>query len=369
MSTSIKICHLTSAHPDGDVRIFHKECVSLANHGYQVALIIPNTKPRFEKGVEIISFKSDYKTRKERMTKTVNQVLEYALKYDADIYHFHDPELLKIVKHLKKHRKKVIYDVHEDLPRQILSKHWIPSIFRKILSLTTEIYENRISKKCDYIITATPFIKNRFLKVNPNTIDVNNFPIIEELLIDYDYNLKTQNSICYVGGITKTRGIKEIIKSIDGTDIELNLAGNFLEENLKDEVIKINGWNNVSELGFLNRKEVIEVYKKSKIGIVTLHPIINYIDALPVKMFEYMAAGLPIIASNFPLWQSIVEKNNCGVCVNPLEPSEIKNSIKFLIENPSMAKEMGDNGKELVKTKYNWKNEEKKLIEVYKKIN
>ena len=100
------------------------------------------------------------------MTKTVNQVLEHALKLNADIYHIHDPELLKIVKPLKRKGKKVVYDVHEDLPRQILSKHWIPGILRKLISITTEVYENRISKKCDYIITATPFIKNRFLTLS-----------------------------------------------------------------------------------------------------------------------------------------------------------------------------------------------------------
>ena len=195
MSDSIKICHLTSAHPDGDVRIFHKECASLSNFGFNVSLIIPNTTSRVEKGVEIISFESKYKSRRERMTKTVKQVLEHALKHNADIYHIHDPELLKIVKVLKRKGKKVIYDVHEDLPRQILSKHWIPSLLRKLISITSEVYENRISKKCDYIITATPFIKNRFLKVNSNTIDVNNFPIIEELLIDYDYSLKKEKSV------------------------------------------------------------------------------------------------------------------------------------------------------------------------------
>lgn len=364
----MKICHLTSAHPDGDVRIFHKECVSLAKAGYAVSLIIPNTTSRIEKGVNIISFKSNYTSRRERMTKTVKEVLTHALKVNADVYHIHDPELLKIVKNLKRKGKKVVYDVHEDLPRQILSKHWIPKPVRKVISVITEVYENKIAKKCDGIISATPFIRDRFLSINSNTIDINNFPITEELLIDYDYSKKTENNICYVGGITKTRGIKELVTSISNIDCKLLLAGNFLEENLRDETTQLNGWKKVAEQGYLNRNEVKELYKKSKIGIVTLHPIINYIDSLPVKMFEYMAAGIPVIASDFSLWENIVETNNCGICVNPLKPAEIANAISYLLNNPEEAQIMGINGQKLIKEKYNWKIEEKKLLSFYNQL-
>ena len=208
--TKLHICHLTSAHPDGDVRIFHKQCVSLAAAGYKVSLIIPNTKSRNEKGVFISSFKCNYKSRKDRMTITVKKVLKEALKLDANIYHIHDPELLKISKKLKRIGKKVVYDVHEDLPRQIMYKHWIPKHMRKIVSKAAELYENKIARNLNGIITATPHIEERFVKINPNTIAINNFPILNELLINQDYKSKTENNICYVGGITKSRGIFEL---------------------------------------------------------------------------------------------------------------------------------------------------------------
>lgn len=365
MSKPVKICHLTSAHPDGDVRIFHKECVSLANAGHMVYLVIPNTTSRVEKGVEIVSFESNYTTRKERMTKTVQQVHEHALKIDADIYHLHDPELLKLVNPLKKAGKMVIYDVHEDLPRQILSKHWLPKPVRKIISVVAEIYENRVSKKCDGIITATPFIRKRFLKINSNTIDVNNYPIKEELMMDYDYNLKTEKAICYIGGITKTRGIEEIVRSVEDSDTTLLIGGSFLEEGLREKIVQLKGWKNVEELGFLNRTQVKEVYKRAKLGLVTLHPIINYIDALPVKMFEYMAAGLPVVASNFPLWKSIIESNECGICVDPMNPTEISQATNQILGDVEMAKKMGENGKKMIEEVYNWENEEEKLTTFY----
>ena len=89
---------------------------------------------------------------------------------------------------------------------------------------------------------------------------------------------------------------------------------------------------------------------------------------MPVKMFEYMAAGLPVIASNFPLWESIIKKYNCGICVNPYSTIEIKNAINEIIENPEKAKEMGENGRKIAFDKYNWKNEGKKLVKLYQKF-
>lgn len=366
--TKLHICHLTSAHPDGDVRIFHKQCVSLAAEGHKVSLIIPNTKSRTEKGVFIYSFECNYTSRRERMTITVKKVLREAIKIDANIYHIHDPELLKIAKKLKRKGKKIIYDVHEDLPRQIMSKHWIPKHLRKIISNATELYENKVAKKLNGIITATPFIEQRFLKINSNTIAVNNFPILNELLINQDYKLKTENNICYVGGITKTRGIFELADGLTESSATLLLAGKFLESNIEEILKKHPASSKINELGFLNREEVKELYKKSKIGIVTLHPTVNYIDSLPVKMFEYMAAGIPVIASNFKLWKSIVEENNCGICVDPLNHKEITSAIEKLLKNPELADEMGRNGQKLVKENYNWKNEEKKLLTFYKSI-
>ena len=159
-----------------------------------------------------------------------------------------------------------------------------------------------------------------------------------------------------------------MVEAITDTDYKLLLAGNFLEEGLKESIIQLKGWRNITELGFLSRNEVKEVYNQSCLGLVLLHPTPNYIDSLPVKMFEYMASGIPIIASNFPLWRDIVEKNNCGVCVNPLDPLDIKNRIDYIINNPEEATKMGANGKKLVTEKYNWGNEKIKLINLYKQL-
>ncbi len=368
MSHIFKIAHLTSAHKDNDVRIFHKQCISLAENGHQVSLVVPNTRNRQENGVQIVSFNYKSSSRFTRMWHLVNGVYKKALELNADMYHIHDPELLRIALKLKRKGKKVIYDAHEDLPRQVMSKHYIPLFLRKIVSFLVEHYENYIAGKLDGVITATPYIEKRFLMINQNTIAVNNFPILHELILEEKYPHKSENIICYVGGMTKIRGAVEMIKAIESLNIKLLIAGSFLEPYLKDELMKLNGWNKIEELGFVNRNAVREVYSKSKLGLVVLHPTTNYLDSLPVKMFEYMASGLPVVASNFPLWKEIIEKNNCGICVDPLNVKQISNAIQYILDNPEHAKVMGENGKKAVLEKYNWDIEKQKLFSFYNTI-
>ncbi len=118
----------------------------------------------------------------------------------------------------------------------------------------------------------------------------------------------------------------------------------------------------------MNRQETAKILAKSKAGIVTFYPLPNHIDAQPNKMFEYMAAGIAVICSDFPYWKEIIEDNNCGICVNPLDENEISNAINKLMSDSDLAKHMGENGKKLVTQKYNWDIEEKKLIQLYKEL-
>ncbi|WP_172371603.1 glycosyltransferase family 4 protein [Sporosarcina jiandibaonis] len=365
----MRICHLTSVHSHTDTRIFVKECQSLSAAGFEVHLVAPGAPDCRIEGVQIHGITREVGSRLKRMTKTVNQVYNKALEIDAEVYHFHDPELIPIGLKLKKRGKKVVYDVHEDVPRQILTKKWIPKYTNNMISKIIEAYENYASKKFDVIITATPFIRDRFLNIDCNAVDINNYPLLEELkVLDIQWSEK-ENAVCYVGGIAFIRGIKEMVKSLEmKSNISLLLAGKFFSPKEKEAVMKLNGWKKVKELGFLDREGVKDTYRKSKAGIVTLQPTINYIDALPVKMFEYMAAGIPVIASNFPLWKDILNKNKCGLIVDPMNPKEIAEAISWVLENPIEAEQMGQNGRKAVETEYNWEKESEKLIKVYKNL-
>ncbi|MGA5690596.1 glycosyltransferase family 4 protein [Cytobacillus pseudoceanisediminis] len=368
----MKVCHITTVHPYKDIRIFIKEAKSLEKNGYEMHLIAPNAPSAIIDGILVHGInlnRGNRQNRLGRMIKTTNLAYKKAMEINADLYHFHDPELIPAGLKLKRQQKKVIYDVHEDVPRQILQKNWIPRILRTTISSVFEEYEKRAVKKMDYVVAATPFIKNRFTSIGCNSIDICNYPVLSEFDHSHSEEAMKENAVCYIGAISKIRGIFEMVDSMSLVPgVHLFLAGKFASDTERELVKQKSGWNKVSELGYLDREEIRNVLSKSLAGLVVLHPTINYKDALPIKLFEYMAAGIPVIASDFPLWKEIVEKSDCGICVDPLKPKEIADAIQFYTENPEEAKRMGENGRRAVEQIYNWDLESKKLVSVYQTL-
>ena len=145
---------------------------------------------------------------------------------------------------------------------------------------------------------------------------------------------------------------------------KLLLAG-LLDDSYKRELENIESWDKVEYLGYLDRAGVNRLYRESDVGLCILKNLPNTYYSLPIKLFEYMEAGLPIVCSDFPIWRDIVEGNNCGLTVpyNDLE-SAVK-AVKYILDNPMTAFVMGENGRKAVKEKYNWETEEKKLLQIY----
>lgn len=361
----MRICHLTSAHPAKDIRIYHKECKSLAKYGFKVTIIAPKIDDHIDHNITFKGILNNSKSRIFRFLFITNKIFKKAIEINADVYHFHDPELLRIAMKLKKNGKKVIYDVHEDVPLQILAKHWINPLISKLISRFFNAYEKKIASKLDYIITATTIIRDKFLQINKNVIDINNYPEPTELKDCINWESR-ENEICYIGGIFRIRGIFEILDVLK--KYKLNLAGSFSPPDLENEVINHKNWKNVNYFGFVGREKIKKMLNQSKIGLMTLHPTKNFIESQPIKMFEYMSASIPVIASNFPMWKEIIEKYNCGICVDPLDVNEISKAIEILMNDDKLAEEMGKNGRKAVEDMFNWETEEKKLVEIYKKL-
>lgn len=365
----MKICHLTSVHPRFDTRIFHKECRSLSNAGYETYLVVADDQGNESKEGVIIFDVGSPKGRVDRIQNVTKRVFEKAVTIDAAMYHIHDPELIPAALRLHRRGKKVLFDAHEDVPKQLLNKPYLNQPTRWLLSRLFAFYETRVCGKFDGIVTATPTIRDKYLGIHQNVLDINNFPKLGELTPPTGWTNKS-SQVCYIGGIAAVRGIREMVRAMELTKVgaRLEIGGKFIEPFVEEEVKTYPGWRNVDELGFLDRSRVRDVLTRSMAGLVTLHPIANYLDALPVKMFEYMSAGIPVISSHFPLWREIIKTNQCGISVDPLKPDEIARAIDYLVENPDQAETMGKNGLVAVQQRYNWAGEEVKLLDLYRTI-
>lgn len=364
-----KICHLTSVHHWGDVRIFIKECVSLAKQFDEVYLIAPGTKKQVVDKVNIIPVHKF--SRLKRMRKTVDEVYKKSLEIDADVYHLHDPELLRIALRLKKKGKKVIFDIHENVALQIKSKPYIPSIFRGFIGFMYRMLEKFILPKLDGLILAEDSYLPYYDNLNKNISIVLNMPQHEKFDSFQGTGVK-KDELFYIGSISEARGIITTLNAIKilkdrDVSVKFNCVGvvpGWLESHplltaLSDRVIMH---------GRLPLYEGLEYAKSAKIGLSILKPIENYKNSFSTKTFEYMAMGLPVITSNFKLYKDVIEFNHTGLCINPQDPLELANSIERLLKDDDLCKTMGENGIQLIAEKYNWKNEEAKLFNLYQTI-
>ncbi len=340
-----------------DDRIFHKECASLAESGYETYQISCG-KTYDNKGVHLIGVGNPASNRLLRLVKTRKTVYKEALKLDADVYHFHDPELLPYGLRLKKKGKRVIFDSHEDVPGQILDKYWIPVILRKLVSRVYRSYETYVVKQLDAVVTATPYIGEKFRSRTQNVVVVNNYPRLDDIVF-HDISFDDRESVvCYAGGIDELRGESIMIAAMKAVAGKLVIAGDH----------DIEEFDKVKYVGRLNRKGVNDLYGSSVVGLCILKPIENYYHSRPIKVYEYMAAGLPYICSNFPDWIKVAEESGAGICVDPSNIEEISNAISKLLSDRDKSREMGCKGREYVIKYCNWANEEISLLALYDKI-
>lgn len=359
------VCIMTSVHRHDDVRIYHKEAKALREKGFDVTILCPDYEGTDENGIRFVMVLLP-KQRMRRILTASGRFYRAAKRTGAQWFHFHDPELLGAGKRLSRFGR-AIYDVHEDVPRQILNKPYLKPWFARIAARVFERREMRIAKKLYGVAAAAPVIYDRLRTVCRNTVLICNYPKLSEFEETGPQQPKQrENSVCYVGGITKIRGIFEMLEAVAGTDVKLILAGEFESQELYEQAKRRAGWENVEYLGFLGREGVRRVLQCAKAGLVTLHPVPQYLTALPVKMFEYMTAQLPVIASDFPYWNGIVDEARCGVCVDPMQPEEIRKAIAYIIRHPDTAKEMGAAGKKAVLAQYNWEKEAQKLFLLYR---
>jgi len=369
---SRRIAHLTTVHSPLDVRIFHKECKSIAQAGYRVTLIACHDRDEVKDGVNIRSLPK-MRGRFARMVRGSWGIHREAVRQDADLYHFHDPELLLVGLLLRIRGKIVVYDVHEDVSADIAEKHYIPRVFRRRLAQLVSGLESLSSGFFSAVVTATPTILKRFDRLTQPRMVVSNYPILDELKTAISPIWEQRSlAVGYVGVLARDRCIPEIVEAMSLLPKELKatlkLAGNFSPPCLKEQLTETAGWERTCVMGVLDRGGVANLLANVRAGLVVLKPTRGFLDSVPVKMFEYMAAGIPVIASDFPGFREIVEGASCGILVPPDDPLRISRAIEHILTHPEDAKEMGKRGQEAVTQRFNWASEESKLLELYRAL-
>ena len=360
------IVHISTVHVAGDTRIVHKECRALIEAGYDVTLITASDGdvPLAQLTVRRLPAP---KTRLHRSTRTVWQALTSALHERADLYHVHDPELIALAVILKAFGKRVVYDAHEHLPRQVMNKEWIAPILRRPIAGLAGAAEAIADRFVDGVIVANPSTAPRFRA--SHTALVENFARIPA--DDKPPTLSERsNTVVYVGGLSEHRGLRQMIAAIrhlGRPEIRLLLIGP-METSLT--AADLDGVRDQVEIpGRLHRDEVDVLLRDARVGLSVLQPVPNFTSGhYPTKLFEYMAARMPVVASDFPLYRAVVDESQCGRTVDPTSPALIAEAIANLLDHPEDSQAMADRGRAAVLERYSWSAAERSLLELYHHI-
>ncbi len=375
-----KIIHYSIVHDRNDVRIFIKELQSLAKEWPgQCALVVKDgsqSQVTNNGDVDILGLGEKHKSRIARMFFGGLHMTCYVLRHKPDFAHFHDPELLLWAPILRLANIKVFFDVHENIFLQIQHKKYIPKILRSPIANTLKLLLALLDFSVTrYVVVDCDLLPNRYKK---KSFKVPNYPALSEFS-SYEIDQNRQGShteaikryVVYAGGLSEDRGLYDMINVAEGIEplnIELVLAGRFDNDSTVQTARHMRGWNNVKYLGWCDRKRIAEVYSGAILGLCILHPTPQYKKALPVKLLEYMGAGLPVIASNFDRIDRLFRLEACGVTIAPGDIASVVQEIFRMAQDEAALDLASHNARMAVVEKYNWEKCEQSLVNMYREL-
>ncbi len=363
-----RVCIITTAHEPRDDRIFHKQALSLAR-AYEVAMIAAWTSDMESGPVRKLPL-PPLRGKWARVLRGTCAALRLALKHDAAVYHFHDPELLPLGVALKVLGKRVIYDVHEDYSKKILSRR-VPRLLAKAASRCVRAVEGACARNFDHVIAADSHVASLFAP--ERTTVIANYPPLDFVRRTTLEPRKpnTPFRVIYVGGISRMRGIGMILEALDlivDEPVEFHLAGNVNDEEL---LCRIKTHPRVVYHGVLPWEKVNQLLAKADAGLALFQPVPAF-EYYPgeniIKLWEYLGIGLPVIISNFPKLKRLIEGLEAGIAVDAANPAAIAAAIRRLRDEPALGRRLGANGRAAVLRERHWEMEAGKLAGVYQSV-
>jgi len=374
-----------------DIRV-EKEMQTLVNAGHQVDLACLTLQKRikeeraenytiYRKPISVFTYKTAVGALKFSFYFNFWQKwLSHLLKTNTyNAIHIHDLPLAKVGYNLsKKFKIKFVLDLHENWPVLMdLSPH-TKSILGKLLHSNKQwlAYEKKMATHADSLIVVADEMKNRLLKrgvvnksiyIVPNTTDIDIFDPYKNVKPDPKYF-----TLLYTGGINKHRGIELVIDGLK----KIKLQDNFRfwvvgfgknEPALKKMVADYGLERYVHFFGRKTQQEVYEITMKSDIAIIPHLKTEHSDNTSPNKIFHYMLAKKPILATNCNYIENILNETNSGLTFENENIADFIEKIEFMTNNPNKCEVWGLNGNKAVLNFYNWENTSKELVELYKK--
>ncbi|MCA9216921.1 MAG: glycosyltransferase family 4 protein [Planctomycetales bacterium] len=349
-------------------------CRSLAKSGHEVHWVAAcNEMPEYEliDGVHV-HFVPRPTGRLNRVWRTARAVCRKATSLNGQLYHFHDPELIPFAAMMASKRRPVIYDAHEDLPKDLIDKEWIPRLLGRMIAVPIDWIERFGSFRFAAVIGAEEAIEQRFKRVVPKTLSIHNYPTLSDFPTPSYQPNRDDPTIVHFGGLSRLRAIEPLVESLGllPPDLKLTLvaAGRCESDSLLERLQKMRGWRRVDYRGWLDHTEMRELLSTSTIAMNLFSNAPNNHRVRSNRFFESLASGVPVITSDLPAWKSIVDEIGCGLAVNTNDPKAIANAIQQIAESPDEAMAMAQNGRTAIEQCYNWELDCQRLIELYDEI-
>lgn len=360
MTSVAVVAHVTTAHPATDNRILRKECSALAQAGLRVRLLaVADRDFEVDGGVAVIALPR-HRSRLTRMVVGPVDVWQALRRLRPDMIHVHDPELipLAVVWRLVT-RRPAVYDAHEDLAKQVAGKSYLPRPLRRPLAGFARLLEVLADRGLSGVVVATASIGRKYRNA-PVTL-VQNFPWLRDFPEPTEIEV-TSSTVAYVGAISEGRGVLTMLAAVSSSTMsaKLVLAGPVSTAAVESRIQELAA--DVDYLGVISVDSIPGVLAGSCAGLAVLSPLPNYLESQSTKIYEYMAAGRPFIASNFPSWVAQLGHYDCGIFVDPLSTEAVRKAIDLILLDTERARAMGERGRKALVDNFVFEVEASRLV-------